>query len=293
MNAGEAGSAIVLEEGGVRAVVDVAAGGRLASLVIGGRERLLGPPSPDDRGIRWGSFLMAPWAGRIAGARLDWEGSSHRLGANDGPNAIHGLVFDQRWRVVPSGAGSVTLEVDLGPLGWPFGGLVRQAIRLTTASLDLTAEVVAGEVSMPAGLGWHPWFRRPGDGDMTVRLDAVETLETAPDLIPTGRRVPVAGDTDLRAGPALGDRRLDDVYPAVRSPVIVTWPDLALTMSSSPAVGTFVVHTPPAGICVEPQTEWPDAIALARQGIASTGLATLGPGEALRAATTWTWANPA
>ncbi|MFI5227353.1 MAG: hypothetical protein ACHQ3P_11840, partial [Candidatus Limnocylindrales bacterium] len=120
-------STVVLEQGGVRLAVDVEAGGRLASLVIGGQERLIVTPSPDDRGIRWGSFLMAPWAGRIAGARLDWGGSSHPLRANDGPNAIHGLVFDRPWRITSSDAGSLDLEVDLGPLGWPFGGVARQA----------------------------------------------------------------------------------------------------------------------------------------------------------------------
>ncbi|MFI5227343.1 MAG: aldose 1-epimerase, partial [Candidatus Limnocylindrales bacterium] len=209
--------------------------------------------------------------------------------ANDGPNAIHGLVFDRPWRITSSDAGSLDLEVDLGPLGWPFGGVARQAIRLTSGSLELTAEVVAGEMSMPAGLGWHPWFRRPDEGDMTVRVDAVDTLETAPDLIPTGRLLPVAGDTDLRTGPALGERRLDHVYPAVRSPVVVTWPDLVLTMVSSPAVDTFVVHSPRAGVCVEPQTDWPDAIALAARGVPTTGLVAIPPGEALRATTTWSW----
>ena len=105
--------------------------------------------------------------------------------------------------------------------------------------------------------------------------------------------MPVDGDTDLRTGPALGERRLDHVYPAVGSPVVVTWPDLVLTMVSSPAVGTFVVHTPPAGVCVEPQTEWPDAIALAARGVPGTGLVALAPGDVLRATTTWSWADPA
>jgi aldose 1-epimerase len=285
----EPASTVVLEGVGARLTVDVAAGGRLASLVVGGRERLLVPHSPADRGIRWGSFLMAPWPGRIAGARLEWDGSSHLLNANDGPNAIHGLVFDRPWRVTTADLGSLSLEVALGPLGWPFGGVVRQRIRLATASLELTAEVVADRMSMPAGLGWHPWFRRPDEGDMTVRVEGADVLEMQPDLIPTGRLVPVRGDTDLRTGPALGVRRLDHVYPAVRSPVVVTWPDLVLTMMSSPAIGTFVVHTPPTGVCVEPQTEWPDAIALAARGVTGTGLVRLGPGETLMARTTWSW----
>ena len=141
---------VALSAPGVSAVLDLAAGGRLASLVIGGRERLLGRPAPGDRGIRWGSFLMAPWPGRIAGAAFDWSGRTHRLVANDGPNAIHGVVFDRRWDLVEASTSAARLAIDLGSHGWPLGGSVRQSIRLATDSIELSAEVVAGDEPMPA-----------------------------------------------------------------------------------------------------------------------------------------------
>ena len=280
---------IALSAPDVRAVLDLAAGGRLASLVVGERDLLVGRPAPGDRGIRWGSFLMAPWPGRIAGAAFDWSGRTHRLEANDGPNAIHGVVFDRRWDIDEASASEVRLAIDLGPQGWPLGGSVRQRIRLAAGFIELSAEVVAGDEPMPAGLGWHPWFRRPDRGDLAVRVEAVDTLTSDAGLIPTGRRTPVDDATDLRAGPFLGERRLDHVYPDVRTPVVVAWPDLVLTMRSSAALGTFVVHTPPSGVCVEPQTEWPDAIALSGRGVTGTGIVPLEPGESLRATTTWEW----
>jgi galactose mutarotase-like enzyme len=283
------GGEIGLVAPGVSAALDLAAGGRLASLVVGGRERLLGRPAPRDRGIRWGSFLMAPWPGRIAGAEFGWSGRTHRLAANDGPNAIHGVLFDRRWDLVEVSASEARLAIDLWTHGWPLGGSVRQSIRLAAGSVELSAEIVAGEDPMPAGLGWHPWFRRPDRGDLAVRVEAVDTLESDAGLIPTGRRAPVDDATDLRSGPLLGERRLDHVYPDVRTPVVVTWPDLVLTMRSSAALRTFVVHSPPSGVCVEPQTEWPDAIALSGRGVTGTGLVPLGPGESLRATTTWEW----
>jgi aldose 1-epimerase len=226
---------------------------------------------------------MAPWAGSDRGAHVDWDGSSYRLEANDGPHAIHGVVFGRPWRVRGTAAAAAELEIDLGPLGWPFGGVARQTVRLWADGIELTAEITAADVPMPAALGWHPWFRRPTDGDMAVRVEAADTLETAADLIPTGRRLPVGGATDLRTGPPLGERRLDHVYPDVGSPVVVSWPDLTLTMTFSPVVRTFVVHSPPAGVCVEPQTAWPDAIALAARGISGTGLTSVAAGETFRA----------
>ncbi|HEX8025738.1 MAG TPA: hypothetical protein VF484_06015, partial [Candidatus Limnocylindrales bacterium] len=76
----------------VTVIVDPEHGGRLASLVVGGRERLIGPPDPADGSVRWGSFLMAPWPGRLASGRLRWRGRTIQLERTFGRHAIHGLV---------------------------------------------------------------------------------------------------------------------------------------------------------------------------------------------------------
>ncbi|MBA2529589.1 MAG: hypothetical protein H0V19_06435 [Euzebyales bacterium] len=274
--------------GAAQAVVDPGAGGRLASLVVGGRERLV--PSPpagtDNPGFRWGCFLMAPWAGRIGRAVLTVDGQEVHLPAREGPHALHGLVADSAWRVQTATATTVVARCDLD---WQLGGTVEQRVTLTPEGLTLAATVTAGDRRMPAWMGWHPWFARPEEGDLAVRLAAGAVLETAPDLLPTGRVTDVDATTDLRDGPALGERRLDHVYPGVRWPAEVAWPDLRLSIDASPALATAVVHTPPEGACVEPQSAWPDTAALAVRGVEGTGLTVLEPGGTLEADTTWTW----
>jgi hypothetical protein len=64
-----------------------------------------------------------------------------------------------------------------------------------------------------------------------VVVASASVLETTPDVVPTGAVAPVEGITDLRRLAPLGDRRLDHVYVDARSPAVVRWPDLALTMS--------------------------------------------------------------
>jgi len=81
------------------AAVDAGRGGRLAGLAVDGRELLVGPPDAADRGLGWGCFLMAPWAGRIAGGRLSWHGHLHRLPLSVGPDALHGVVYDRPWTI--------------------------------------------------------------------------------------------------------------------------------------------------------------------------------------------------
>src|SRR5207248_11341695 len=133
--------------------------------------------------------------------------------------------------------------------------------------LDLSEYLRPG----PEGLGWHPWFARPRAGDMVVRLDARQVLVVDEDLVPTGELRAVAGDEDLRSGPALGDRRLDHVYVGVKGPALVRWPDRELRLELDESLNTVVVHTPAEGICVEPQTMWPNAPALAARGVTGTG----------------------
>ena len=173
------------------------------------------------------------------------------------------------------------------PVEWPFGGRVRQRIRLAADHLELHAVITAGPRAMPAALGWHPWFRRTG-GEPRLRVDAAQVLETQR-MIPTGRTIAVAGPTDLRAGPRLGERRLDHTYVEPRSPVVVTWPDLELRVEFGRPIMALVVYTPPGGLCLEPQTAWPDALGAMT---AASGVRILEPGRTLRATMRLRWRGP-
>jgi galactose mutarotase-like enzyme len=283
---------VVLTAGDDRVEVDETLGGKLTSLVAGGVERIAQADSgmdPVKDVLQFGSFLMIPWAGRLDAGRLPWEGEVYELPKNFFGHAIHGVGFDKPWAVGESTESSVVLSLDLGAAGWPFGGTAHHRITLAAGSLDLVASVTAGDRSMPVAAGWHPYFDRPDSGDLSIRVDADNVLETREDLIPTGGLVPVAGDTDLREGPVLGDRRLDHVYANVTGPAVVSWPDLELTENFGPDIATVVVYTPEGKACCEPQTAWPNAPELETNGVSGTGLARVAPGETWSTTTTWTW----
>src|SRR5918993_4908660 len=114
----------------VRVVVDPDRGARLAALTVGGRELIEGPPTRDDRSIFWGCFLMAPWAGRLAGGQFDWAGRTILLPRTHGRHAIHGLLWSRPWDVDDVTARSATLVAELGAAGWPMGGRVRHHVRV-------------------------------------------------------------------------------------------------------------------------------------------------------------------
>ena len=275
-----------LSAGTASATVDLEHGARLASLVLGGRERLIGPPDPADGSIRWGCFLMAPWPGRLADARLRWQGRTVQIGRNHGRHAIHGLVYARRWTLDATTATTVRASTELGPAGWPFAGRVRQSIELQPDGLIMEAEIET-DGPAPAALGWHPWFDRCG-GDPSVTVESDRVLETR-GMIPTGATLPVAGRTDLRRGPRLGLRRLDHAYTDVRSPAVIAWSDLELRIEFDAPISTVVVHTPARAFCVEPQTAWPNALGLGSAEAIRAGAVMLGAGERLAARLRCSW----
>ncbi|HLB24487.1 MAG TPA: hypothetical protein VJP07_10365 [Dehalococcoidia bacterium] len=289
---------IHIEADGVRATIAPEAGGRLLQLEIrdgdATRPLLLAPDDPAalrTEPLAWGCYPMVPWPGRMEGARFTWDGRACALAANDGPHAIHGAGVYAAWTVDSASRNACRLGLELSD-PWPFPGRAVHEIRLSPGEIVLRLELHAtGGVVFPGGLGWHPWFRRdvvPGE-DPRVRLEATDIYETRPDLIPTGRLLPVAGEADLREGPALGVRGLDCCYRGVRGPAAVRWGALELTMASSPNVGHAVVHTPERKFCIEPQTCAPDTFNLAARGVEGSGIATVRPGAPLTAETRWSW----
>jgi aldose 1-epimerase len=68
-------------------------------------------------------------------------------------HAMHGFVFDRPWRVE---GGLLVIDIDDR---WPFGGRVSQHFELGLNQLTVSVVVSNATRSMPAIVGFHPWFR--------------------------------------------------------------------------------------------------------------------------------------
>ena len=259
----------ILESGDARAIVDADAGGRLASLVVAGHE-LLVTEGPDAFG--WGSFPMAPWAGRIRRGRFRFEGREHRLPIALPPHAIHGTVCHVRW----SSVGADAIAADLGD-AWPFRGRVTQRFGLEENAITVRMELEADE-PMPATIGWHPWFASelaaPGDGGSAARSRVCLEFEPRAmfrrddDGIPSGELVPP------------GPHPWDDCFVDPRTPPVLRWPGV-IELAIESTCRFWVVYEPGPAICVEPQTGPPDA--------ANLGVEPVEPGMPLVAEMRWRW----
>jgi aldose 1-epimerase len=248
---------LVLSTADATAVISPHDGGRLASLVVGGRELLVTDGGGDP--MQWGAFPMAPYAGRIRRGLLRYAGREHRLPVNLAPHAIHGTVFDRPWVVGDDGS----LSCPLGPR-WPFGGFARQRVELRPGALACTLEVHAEDEPFPATAGFHPWFARP----VELRVHPSAMYRRDADGIPTGELVPPPAPP------------WDDCFVGLDTAPALAFDGGPIVTVESDA-DHWVIFTPDHALCVEPQTGPPDGPNLAPEIVQ--------PGEPLSVTMTIRW----
>lgn len=254
-----------LTSGDAAVVVTPAAGGRIASLTVGGVELLVSGPG---RGV----FPMAPWCGRIDGGVLHLGSGDVQLPRNHGPHAIHGTARDGGWEVLDSSADSLTMAYELAA-PWPFPGRVIQELSLAPSHLDLTMTVSTSKDPFPAQAGWHPWFRKylaEGAAPVQLGFQAAWQEERGDDMIPTGERIPV------RPGP------WDDCFGMPGGvKVSLTWPEKLRLVLTSSAEWVVIYDEKPDAACVEPQTGPPNG--------SNTAPVVVTPAQPLVIRTRWAW----
>ena len=111
--------------------VDLTHGGRLAQITVGDVPLLADVPDPSNRdvdNIGWGSYPMAPWAGRLRGGTFRWFDTDHHVrlnqddsgvGAADRQHAMHGTVHNAAWTVDEQTESTVAISC---PLDQPGSG---------------------------------------------------------------------------------------------------------------------------------------------------------------------------
>jgi aldose 1-epimerase len=234
-----------LVAGRARVTVDASDGGRMTSLEVDGVELLGGVGAGV---VEHGSFVMAPWAGRIRDGLLQVAGAAHALPTDrTHPHAGHGLVMDRPWTVLRASPDHLELRCDLDRR-WPYPGHVRQELRLSEGHLDQRVEVHAHGAPFPATAGWHPWFRRVLDPG------AVAELALACDgmLVRDAHGIPSGEVVAVPPGP------WDDCFTGVRWPITITWPGVLALRVSADVDFAVVFDERDEAFCVEPQSGPPD-----------------------------------
>jgi aldose 1-epimerase len=164
-----------------------------------------------------GAFI-GRYAGRIGHARFTLGGKEHVLAANNGPHCLHGGMKGSRFRVfeaVQRSDSSVEMRYVFadGEEGFPGTMELRLTYSVTEANeLVLDYEALALDAPTVANFTTHAFFNLEDPGSRNaleheVTICAGRYFEMAPDLIATGRLLPVEGTPfDLRKPVVLNKR---------------------------------------------------------------------------------------
>ena len=245
---------------------------------------------------RWAKGAqLAPWPNRIQEARYEFQGREFLPVKNfkyQGGHAIHGLVMFETAKLSAKDPDAGWMELSLFSKGWtgyPFP--IRMSFRFELDPLggfrmETTLENI-GKTALPAGHGWHPYFRLSDSVlPCLLTLPAGKRLEMTENAVPSGakarwktfsRPTPIGPDfldacLELTATKGIATTRLSD--PA-------TGRSLEVWQEVGPGKYGYVqVFTHPRRHClaIEPMTCAPNAF---NNGM---GLVVLRPGEVLRTA---------
>lgn len=322
---------IKIEEGGLSLVIDPAIGAGVRRLDLIGPlakhavQRGAQPTSQDQTGVAFwrptsgaashfndlACYVMLPWCNRIDGGTFDFEGIPRRVKINwpDG-TAIHGDTMHRPWRILDRSPLSARLGFDSSDHAdfnwpWPIEATVRYEIESlgdSATAVHLALSVTnRGDTAMPAGGGWHPYFRReiaPGDrvalqADVTGRYPCERVM-------PVGLAAMDETARWLATGGELGLRSMDDVFAGFGGNASVRYDRAGLTARwrCSGELSHAVIFSPIDDVrgrrtakdffCFEPVTMVNNGLNLLAQGWSGTGVLRLAPGETMSASWTMT-----
>jgi aldose 1-epimerase len=251
--------------------------------------------------------ILFPFPNRIRNGEFDYLGQLFRLPKNDPAhaNAIHGFAPRNAWRIVGSGADAhgawlqadfqLSTQVPDAESLWPGDGMLSVVYRLERDRLRIEMSVRnMGDAGFPFGVGLHPYFRLPGDNDIsqyTLEMPA-RSIWPLQDNLPIGERALVPDPLNWHRPRPIGNSQLDTVYSdlgAIRSGEGGLL--LRAVLSQSEQRGCLeiwttsdfrevVVFTPPHrnAVCVEPYTCVTNAANLQPSGV-DAGWRELVPGQ--------------
>lgn len=240
--------------------------------------------------------VLYPTPNRVRGCAFRYRGREYPQVKRGRPVYLHGLVHDEPWqsagpRISPD-AISLLTWIDFEPgsacfEAFPFRHRLSMQFELMPAGIRVSYTIESRDPQpIPFGFGLHPYFMKlAGAEGARVALPARSVMEATPDLLPTGRLIPVEGTAfDLSQGAGVNQLDLDHVFTGIPEGKYarVSYPGLAIQMAASPDFSHLVLYTPPGQpyFCLENQTCSTDAHNLHDRGFAQeSGLKFVPPGE--------------
>lgn len=284
---------LVLRAASACAVLRPVAGGRVCSLSLaradGSPVDLLFPYIAQGVDpLRWakgGIYPLLPYSNRIAKAQVQTPEGVTALSPHPdaAPHTLHGPAHGMAWSVKTHDTSSATLVLDHpASAAWPwhFHSEMRFHLGAHALQLDMTLTNLDGR-SMPAGLGWHPYFRHVPQAQL--RYQASHIWDSDTDFLALSSR-PLPASASFANARALREGTMTDYLSGWDGRLDLSLPEGdVLQLQTGPMLSHLVVHRPAQGgyLCIEPVSHVANGFNLAARGVAGTGSVLLAQGESI------------
>jgi aldose 1-epimerase len=282
LRAGALSAEIIPSLGGGVTRFDFLRGGERIEVFRAWPER--GTDDPNELGL----YVLVPWSNRISGPGFNFGGVFHELlpNAKGEPYPIHGDGWLFPWNVTSTEDQKISLERESGGPGpYRYRAALEYALDAEGLTVKLSATNLAA-ISLPFGLGFHPWFPRTPQTKLMAKAATV-WLEDSRHL--PAERVEIARlpEWDFSSFRPLPGGWINSSFVDWDGRATVRWEDrgLALEVETGPPLSTFLLYSPSAAasfFCFEPVSHVVDAHNLA-PGPEAHGLVVLAPGKTLKA----------
>ncbi len=234
------------------------AGGEVLWLTWQGEALLRAAPKSAHEVRDSAAFPLVPFSGRITDGRFTFGAADYRLPPNMPPerHAIHGHGWQSAWHVAAREPDAITLVYRHPRGAWDWAYRAEQVFRITQAALEIEQRVTnLSERTMPAGLGWHPYFAR---SDAELMCDVTGFWASA-DVFE-----PLSAQTDLTQTRRVAEMTLDNAFRGGGGPARIYWPSRQLEIEIDPSTEYthWIVYVPAGAdfFCVEPVSHAPNVI---------------------------------
>jgi aldose 1-epimerase len=224
-----------------------------------------------------GCFPLVPFSNRIRGGQFVFNGREVNLPPPEyaSPHALHGTGWRADWHGEATGPNAARMTLAHEPGAWPWHYRAEQVVRVEGGQLVVTLTLTNLDiVSMPAGIGLHPYFVRPEGFWLKTGVSGRWASEPGEPGLPVRRE---DAPLDLSAP------GLDHCFHGWDGAAEFGGREgLQLTLTGSGAFRNLVIYTPPGKpyFCAEPVSHVNNALNMT--GLApSESMAVLAPGESV------------
>lgn len=232
-------------------------------------------------------FPLVPFGNRITGNSFSFEGETYTLTPNTewDPHYLHGDGWLNPWICREQSEERLVLAYQHRSEIYSY--TVCQCFELQGSSLVVSLDVTnQGEVALPFGLGWHPYF--PLTGQTTLQAKAGGYWLEDQQWLAGEHQTLLPAELDFNQPALLPRRWINNGFSQWDGRAQIHWPEhrWSLTMTTEPAAPCYFVFVSDPCFdegyqfdyfCVEPMSHAANAHNLTQGG----GLKRLAPGETL------------